>query len=50
MITIILIWYTSKSGLNIRNPSTAEDTEIGGVIIPSANSALPPIMAGTISH
>jgi hypothetical protein len=26
-------------------PSTAEDTEMGGVMIPSASSALPPIMA-----
>ena len=28
----------------------AEATEIGGVIIPSANKALPPIIAGTINH
>ena len=27
------------------NPSTAEITEIGGVIIPSANKAAPPIIA-----
>ena len=38
------------SGLKFRNPSTAEETEIGGVIIPSASSALPPIIAGTINH
>ena len=38
------------SGLKIRNPSTADETEIGGVIIPSANKALPPIIAGTINH
>lgn len=31
-------------------PSTAEVTEIGGVIMPSANSAAPPIMAGITSH
>ncbi len=39
-----------SSGLNIFKPSTAEETEIGGVIIPSAKSVLPPIIAGTMSH
>ena len=29
-------------------PSMAEETEMGGVIMPSANNAQPPIMAGTI--
>ena len=38
------------SGLNVFIPSTADETEIGGVIIPSAKSALPPIIAGTINH
>ena len=35
---------------NWRKPSTAEVTEIGGVIIPSASKAAPPIMAGNTSH
>ena len=46
----ITIGTVGISGLKIRNPSTAEETEIGGVMIPSASKALPPIMAGTISH
>ena len=46
----ITIGTVGMSGLNIRNPSTADETDIGGVIIPSANSALPPIIAGTINH
>ena len=33
-----------------RRPSTAEVTEIGGVIIPSAINAAPPSMAGNTSH
>jgi hypothetical protein len=28
----------------------AEDTEIGGVIIPSANNAAPPMIAGNNNH
>src|SRR5690242_14759409 len=32
------------------NPSTAEVTEIGGVIIPSASNAAPPSIAGNTSH
>ena len=28
----------------------ADDTEIGGQIIPSANKAAPPIMVGIVSH
>lgn len=28
----------------------AEATEIGGVMIPSANNAAPPIIAGTTNH
>lgn len=31
-------------------PSTAAVIEIGGVIIPSANKAAPPIIAGNTSH
>src|SRR4029078_11776106 len=31
-------------------PSTAEVTEMGGVIIPSANNAAPPRLAGINSH
>ena len=33
-----------------RRPSMAEVTEIGGVIIPSASSAAPPIIAGATNH
>src|SRR5678810_360448 len=32
------------------NPSIADVTEIGGVIIPSASKAAPPIIAGITSH
>ena len=46
----ITIGIVGMSGLKIKSPSTAEETEIGGVIIPSAKSKLPPIIAGTISH
>ena len=42
------IGMVGMSGLNILNPSIAADTEIGGVIIPSASNALPPIIAGII--
>ncbi len=38
------------SGLITCNPSIADDTEIGGVIIPSANKAAPPIIAGNANH
>ncbi len=31
-------------------PSTADVTEIGGVIIPSASNAAPPSMAGNTNH
>ena len=37
-------------GFNSPNPSIAEVTVMGGVIIPSAKSVLPPIMAGNINH
>lgn len=33
-----------------RNPSTAEVTETGGVMMPSANNDAPPIVAGNTSH
>ena len=32
------------------NPSIAEATDIGGVIIPSANNVPAPMMAGTYNH
>ena len=38
-----------SSGLKILNPSMAEETEIGGVIIPSASSVPPPMMAAQIN-
>ena len=38
------------SGLKYLNPSMAEETEIEGVISPSANNALPPMIAGKASH
>ena len=47
---LITIGMVLISGLKIRSPSTADETEIGGVIIPSASKALPPIIAGTMSH
>ena len=37
-------------GYILRRPSTADETEIGGVMIPSASRALPPIIAGTSSQ
>ena len=37
-------------GFNCSKPSIAEETLIGGVIMPSASKALPPIIAGTINH
>ena len=45
MIGMVLI-----SGSNVRKPSMADATEIGGVIIPSASKVLPPMMAGNINH
>ena len=38
------------SGYKILNPSMADETEMGGVIIPSANKVQPPTTAGIISH
>ena len=37
-------------GSSTLKPSIAEATEMGGVIIPSASKALPPMMAGNKSH
>ena len=39
-----------NSSLKNFNPSTAAETEMGGVIMPSAKSALPPTIAGTNNH
>src|SRR5262245_13937203 len=36
--------------LKYRNPSTADDTEMAGVMTPSDSSELPPMMVGTMSH
>lgn len=47
---VMTIGTVGISGLKIKSPSTADDTEIGGVMTPSARSKLPPITAGTISH
>ncbi len=35
---------------NLVSPSTAEVMEMGGVIMPSASKAAPPIIAGTTNH
>ena len=40
------IGMVGMSLLKISNPSTAEETEIGGVMMPSASNAAPPIIAG----
>lgn len=39
-----------KLGKYIFSPSIADETVIGGVIIPSANNAAPPIIAGKTNH
>ena len=46
-ITIGIVGRCSKP-FNIRSPSTAEETETGGVIIPSASNAEAPIIVGII--
>ena len=38
------------SGLSSLRPSMAEVIDIGGVIMPSASKAAPPMMAGIMSH
>ena len=47
---VITIGTVGKPGCTILSPSMAEETVMGGVIIPSAKSAQPPIIAGIISH
>lgn len=49
MYTIVIDSILPMFGIFFK-PSIAEVTEIGGVIIPSASSAAPPIMAGMTSH
>ena len=44
-----LLANTFNAGI-CRSPSMAEVMEMGGVIIPSANRAAPPIMAGSTNH
>ena len=46
-ITMGIVGICSNPSI-IRKPSTAEETETGGVIIPSANNAEAPIMVGKI--
>ena len=46
MVCCVISW---NAGICL-NPSIAEVTVIGGVIIPSASNAAPPIMAGITSH
>jgi hypothetical protein len=49
--TVIMVITMGIVGMSVRiilKPSTADATEMGGVIIPSANRAQPPIMAGKI--
>jgi hypothetical protein len=38
------------SGFRIKSPSTADETEMGGVIIPSAKRKHPPMIAGQIRN
>src|ERR1017187_463139 len=44
------IWITGRLGKEGFNPSMAEETEMGGVIILSANKKLPPASAGNNNH
>ena len=37
-------------GMGLLNPSTADETEMGGVMIPSAKIKAPPIMVGYRIH
>lgn len=50
MIIAITIGIVCRCGKDVCKPSIADEIVIGGVIIPSANKAQPPIIAGTISH
>ena len=45
-----IIYFSSKLGYIVFTPSIADETEMGGVIIPSANNVQPPIMAGNYNH
>ena len=47
---MIVVWVIEERKGTCFSPSTAEATEIGGVIIPSAKSAAPPIIAAATSH
>ena len=49
MATIVFCSISLKA-CNCLNPSMAEVTVMGGVIIPSASNAAPPSMAGITSH
>jgi hypothetical protein len=49
MVTIVFVAMPSIPG-NCLKPSIAEVTVIGGVIMPSAKRAAPPIMAGNTNH
>lgn len=46
----ITIGTVGISLLKIRSPSMADETEIGGVMMPSASNAAPPIIAGKSNH
>lgn len=53
VITITICWLspmTEYTWRMVRRPSMAVVTVTAGVRMPSARSAAPPIMAGTISH
>ena len=47
--TMVDCWISLKA-CNCLNPSIAEVTVIGGVMMPSAKSAAPPSMAGLTNH
>ena len=49
IITMVFVCISWRAGIFLR-PSTADVMEMGGVIIPSANSAAPPSIAGKASH
>ena len=46
----MVVWLISPIEGTTFKPSIAEVTVIGGVIIPSANKAAPPIIAGITNH
>lgn len=47
---MIVHWLIAPKAGICRSPSMADVTDIGGVIMPSANKAAPPIMAGITNH